>query len=75
MTWTEEQESVAGEPVGRKWEKRSKTSVDVDLYSAGAAVECGRRPGYPAVAVNLDVHVEGHIEHTVIAAKQQWRRI
>lgn len=58
-----------------KMEKRPKTreglgfeSVDVDLYSTGAAVECGRRPGYPAVAVNLNVHMQGHIEHTVIAA-------
>lgn len=58
-----------------KMEKRPKIrkglgfeSVDVDLYSTGAAVECGRRPGYPAVAVNLNVHMQGHIEHTVIAA-------
>lgn len=45
-------------------------SVDVDLDSTGAAVECGRRPGYPAVAVNLNVHMQGHIEHTVIAANK-----
>lgn len=45
-------------------------SADVDLDSTGAAVERRRRPGYPAVAVNLDVHVQGHIEHTVIAANK-----
>lgn len=45
-------------------------SLDVDLDSTGAAVERGRRPGYPAVAVNLNVHVQGHIEHTVIAANK-----
>lgn len=48
-------------------------SVDVDLDSAGAAVECRRRPGHPAVAVNLNVHVQRHVEHTVVAANKGWR--
>lgn len=47
-------------------------SVDVHLYSTGAAVECGRGPGYSAVTVNLNVDMQSHIKHPVIAANREW---
>lgn len=71
VTWTETQAHVAGDGQEKPRSTREGLgfeSFDADLHSTRAAVECGRRPGYPAVAVNLNVHMQGHIEHTVVAA-------
>lgn len=44
--------------------------VDAHLNSARAAVERGRSPGDSAITVNLNMDVEGHIEHPVVAANR-----
>lgn len=42
--------------------------------TTGAQVECRWGPGHPAVAVHLDVNMQRHIKHAVVATNQQKKK-
>lgn len=72
VTWIQRSREMLQER--RKWTEEEYSgcvSVGVHLYSTGAAVECGRGPGYSAVTVNLNVDVQRHFKHPVIAANRE----
>lgn len=44
----------------------------VHLYSTRTAEESRGRPGYPAVAVNLDVDLQRHFKHSIVTANTKY---
>lgn len=42
------------------------------LYSTWAAVECRGSPSYPPSTVSLNMDMQGHIEHPIIAANRDF---
>ena len=40
------------------------------LYSTRTTVESWRSPGYPAVAINLDVDLQRHFKHSIVTANK-----
>lgn len=45
---------------------------DVHLYSTRTAVESRGSPGYPAVAINLDVDLQRHFKHSIVTANMKY---
>ncbi len=58
------------ESIRTEEERCLQVCADVHLNSTRAAVECRGSPGYSAVAIGLNMDMQGHIKHPVITANR-----